>query len=220
MIEETARDQQNAAPQRYLDADFAKELNFQLWVTKGARFNAGRRLQMKQKWSTYTITALALYAITANLLTVYGIAGAPGVNTQLAFGSSIMSILILIISLLEGSRRYNLHAHLFHDCARAISRCYRELRRLRTSAGDGCNEDEVRRITEEYEEILNRCENHEDIDYLLMQVKKSDWFETSWRTRSWIRCRWYLQTLFLYQAAIVGPPVLFILARNFKLSVG
>lgn len=207
---EKSQDNEAKAPKPYLDADFGKELSYQLWVTKGSRFHASRRLDLKKRWSTYTITALALYAITANLITVYGIAGQLNVSTKLAFASSVMSIFILILSLLEGARQYNLRASHHHDCAREISKLYRRLRQLRTGPGDPLTPEILRELTERYEAILDRFENHEDIDFYLLQAKKSEWFSHGFLVRAWFRLRWYLQTLCLYHVAILLPPVVFL----------
>ena len=194
-------------PSLISDVDFGKELSYQLWVTKGSRFHASRRLELKQRWSTYTIAALALYAITANLITVYGIAGQLNISTKIAFASSVMSIFILILSLLEGARQYNLKASHYHDCAREISKLYRRLRQLRTGPGGPLTPEILTDLTEQYEAILDRFENHEDIDYYLLQAKKSEWFSHGFLVRGWFRLRWYLQTLFLYHVAILLPPV-------------
>lgn len=209
MLEKTQEDEPRA-PKPYLDADFGKELSYQLWVTKGARFHANRRLDLKQRWSTYTITALALYAITANLITAYGITEQLNVSTELAFASSVMSVFILILSLLEGARQYNLRASHHHDCAREISKLYRRLRQLRTGPGDPLTPAILRELAEQYEAILDRFENHEDIDYYLLQAKKSEWFNHGLVVRVWFRLRWYLQTLFLYHVAILAPPIFFL----------
>jgi hypothetical protein len=188
------------APQPYLDEDFGKELNFQLWSTKGARFNANKRLMLKQKWSTYAITALSLYVITASMMIVSGVSESIRLpSAKLAFCSTVMSILILIISLLESSRQYGLRARQFHDCALAVAKLYRELRLLRTGPEPNPTAEKVRDLTAKYNEILDRCENHEDVDFLILKTKKSEYFNLGFWARTKILLRWYFEVLFVYQ---------------------
>ncbi len=201
------------APQPYLDGDFAKELSYQLWVTKGARFHACRRLQTKQKWSSYSIAALAFYAITVNLVPVYGVAFSPDTGPLFAFVSSALSVLIIIISLLEGARQYDLRADRHHRCGLELGKIYRELRQLRTAHGDEPQPlpaETIQLLRERYEAILDKHENHEDVDFLLMQAKKSEWFNKGFAMRVWVRVRWYLQVSLFYHLTILVPPVVLI----------
>jgi len=207
---------QSEAPQPYLDADFAKELNYQLWVTKGARFHASQRLAAKQKWSSYAIAALAFYAIVANLLPI-AIDGLDFILT--GFVSSTLSIFILVISLLEGSRRYDLRSSRHHDCALEIGELYRKLRKLRTGpvANEVNRESAIDAIMNKYQNVLKRFENHEQVDYLLLQAKKSDYFQKGPIRRGWVQVRWYLEVYLPYHVAIFGPLVMVLLAWKMRL---
>lgn len=200
----------SVAPQLYLDGDFSKELSYQLWVTKGARFHAARRLQRKQAWSTYTVAALSLYAIGANLLIVYGMSGGKPIESKIAFAGSFLSIAILIVSLIEGSRQYELRADRLHNCAREVNCVYRKVRQARLGPGANPDAVSVRNLAEDYERILEKYENHEEIDYQLQRIKKCEWFDVKWPERQWIRLRWYIEVLLVYHFSIFFPPVLFL----------
>lgn len=215
MIEKSGKcNESSPAPRPYLDDDFAKELNYQLWVLKSSRFNAARRLLLKHRWSTYTITALSLYAITANLMIAYGFTEGVAMSsapraTSLAFVSVVMAITILIISLLESSRQYEVRAEKFHDCGLAINSLYRELRQARVGPSTSLTPEQLSDIRKRYEMVLAKYENHEDIDYLLAQTKSSEWFRRPWYWNFWIKVKSYFSVLFFYHFAITAPPAFF-----------
>jgi SMODS and SLOG-associating 2TM effector domain family 5 len=199
----------HSAPQPYLDSDFSKELSFQLWITKGARFNANRRLLKKNKWSTYALTALSTYAIVLNLMVIYGVLQPVGFTSKvIAFGSTAVSIMLLIVSILESARKYEVHANNFHRCALELSHIYRKLRILRTGPEPNVTRDDISNLSEEYEKALACYDNHDDIDYQMFQANKYSYFQVGFLKRAQIKCRYYFETLFTYHVFIFLPPLL------------
>ena len=57
----------------YLKKDFGVELNYKLWITKGARFKASERNLICGNLSAQTIVYLSAYLIIVNLVTIYKI---------------------------------------------------------------------------------------------------------------------------------------------------
>ena len=88
-----------------------EKLTCNIWITRGARFNAYRRLARKNYASIFTISILSFYNI--------GIALFPDViETKLVPPTSIaVSIFILIISLLEAGKGYAVKSERMHQNA-------------------------------------------------------------------------------------------------------
>ena len=193
------------SPQPHLDEDFSKELSFQVWSTKGARFFSNRRLLAKQKWSTYALTALSTYVIILNLMIVYGVLKPTALsNTVVAFSSTALSILILIVSLLESSRRYELQASNFHRCSLELGQVYRRVRMMRTGPEPRVTRDQVEKLASDYEQILAAFENHDEIDFLMFQRTKA-YFKLAAYRKAWTIVRWYFETFFVYHAVVFSP---------------
>ena len=47
----------------HLNKTFLEELNYKMWVTKGARFNASKRLALRDNWSNKAMGFLSSYLI-------------------------------------------------------------------------------------------------------------------------------------------------------------
>lgn len=199
--------------QLYLDKDFSVELNFKLWVTKGARFTASHRLNTISKLSSYSLGFLSAYLIILGLLSVFSIKTNYIVSPeQFAFISTGLSVIILVFSQHEGSSDYRLRAEKFHECALEIGELYNKLRYLKTSAK---SQDEINQLAEqlaiEYGNILKKYENHRDIDFNKFQTCKNDYFKLSKFDVLCINIRYYMNTYLLYHLLIVTPPILIFL---------
>jgi len=208
------RKRQLDAPQPYLDSDFGKELNFQLWATKGSRFHGARRLEAKHRWSNYAIVALAMYVFAINLMPIFQLpVGIPFSDNSVRLATVLMSIFLLIITQIESSKQYNLRAKELHDCALEIGELYRELRRIRTCNGSGSSEKRIKEIAVSYGQILRQCSNHEQIEFLYFQTTKNEYFKIGLIERLRILLLSYLKTWFFYHVAIVLPPTVYLLIR-------
>lgn len=197
------------APQPYLDADFGKELSYQLWITKGARFIASRRLAQKYRWSGYSLAALSLYVIVLNLMLAYEVRLSSALQAQpVAFASTVMAVLILLFAQLESSKEYNVRSREFHDCAMEIGRLYREIRHLRTGSEPANYDETVDDLSQRYAAILDRYRNHEAVDYDWFRVKKKSYFTLGKMKILGTYLLYYVQTFAPYQVAIFLPPIL------------
>lgn len=58
---------------QYLEKSFLEELNYKIWSTKGARFEADKRLTKISKMSNISFSILSAYLIIAGLLAVYNL---------------------------------------------------------------------------------------------------------------------------------------------------
>lgn len=203
-----AADNSKEALAGYLrDNDWEKELNYKLWVTKGARFCAAQRLNAINDASTKALTFLTAYLIIIGLVPTFIPTVSQKVPSPILGISTVgISILVLVYSLIESSRRYALRAHLYHDCALRIGRLYDALRQAKSIEPKDAKIVELHRLTGEYERTLEMFENHTPIDYDIFQTQKPDYFKLPWRKVLAIRVGAYYHTTFRYHLLIVLPP--------------
>ena len=189
--------------------DWEEELNFKLWVTKGARFCADKRLLRLHTLSSLATSFLSAYLIIVSLLPLY----VPSVSAKMPSNAlplltTGISILLLVYTLIESSKDYKLRAHFFHQCALKVSRLYNELRRLKEEEDKGRKKEALRSISERYDEVLELYENHEPIDYDIFQTQKPEYFHLSRPHVWWRHVRYYAVVQFRYHLVIVLPPAL------------
>jgi hypothetical protein len=202
------KDDSKATLASYLhENDWEKELNYKMWVTKGARFCASHRLNSINDASTKALTFLSAYLIIIGLVPTF----LPTVNDKvppelIGLSTVGISILVLVYSLIESSRRYSLRAHLYHDCALRIGRLYDALRQAKTVQSGDAKAEEIKRITSDYERTLDLFENHSPIDYAIFQTQKPDYFKLSRRKSFFIRVNAYYHATFRYHLLILLPP--------------
>lgn len=179
--------------QRFLD---------KIWTTKGARFNAHRRLLARHKSSTKALAVLSIYVIAASI-------GSLVVQFEPVFartysralpaigaGTIVVSVFILVQSLLDSAQNYQLRAHQMLRCGEKLSSLYNRLSAKRNMRQIG--PEEYLLHVEEYDRILqDYSENHEDIDYLLLLSKRNGNDQSRFGgTVRWLGARWYgLQNL-------------------------
>lgn len=198
------------------DNDWEKELNYKLWVTKGARFCAAQRYGAVSDASTKALTFLSAYLIIIGLVPTFIPAVSQKVPPPLLGISTVgISILVLVYNLIESSRRYSLRSHLYHDCALRIGRLYDALRQAKSIESSQDRERVIQRITKKYERTIEHFENHAPVDYAVFQTQKPDCFNLS-RLRTYcIRLNAYYHTGFRYHLLIVLPPVFVVLLYIF-----
>jgi VIT1/CCC1 family predicted Fe2+/Mn2+ transporter len=164
--------------------NFMEELETKMWKTKGARYNAYRRLRNKHLWSARTISVLSIYAITVSLLQLFPDIVAPEKQHIATVAAVSFAIFILVLSILEQSENYLLRAEHLHRCANEISKLYDELHLLVSGNREiEKNELELRRISDAYHDTISRYdENHDWIDYLYFQAEHPHVFKLPpWR---------------------------------------
>jgi len=189
--------------------DWEEELNFKLWVTKGARFCADKRLLRLHTLSALATSFLSAYLIIVSLMPLY----VPGVsgklpNNALPLFTTGISILLLVYTLIESSKDFKLRAHRFHECALKIGRLYNELRQLKSETDVEKKKAGLRSISDRYDEVLEDFENHEAIDYDIFQTQKPEYFHLSSLHVWWRHIHYYAVVQFRYHLVIVVPPAL------------
>jgi len=192
----------------YLLKEFETELNYKLWSTKGARFTASHRTDTLQKLSGQCVSYLSAYLIIVGLVNVYGLSfwGLKLSDPQVNFATVSLSVMILLFSQLESAENFVLKSHRFHDCALDIAELYNKLRYTKTYENENPDKKEILQdLSNEYDKILKRYENHKPIDYQRFQLTKWQYFKLSPLERIWIRVRYYWEVYFKYHLLMYGP---------------
>jgi len=201
----------------YID-NYANELDMRMWKTKGSRYNAYRRYERKHWLSLASISILTLY--------VFGLTLADFCNTikfttnqqiSIPFISMVLSIFILILSLLEASKNYQIKSERLHNCAKDIANVYNELRKvMHTNMPDEDKSNRLNDITMRYDSIIQKYgENHSPIDYELFIAEHYKQFNIGIINRQWIYIKSIIIPYWLYILLMASPPIVicFILSR-------
>ena len=169
-----------------------------VWTTKGARFNAQRRLEAERRGSMHTLAVLSIYVIVLQCWLAFDADASGGANgwvwPVLMIG---MAVTILVLGLMEENRRHGVEADRLGRSGMDLNRLSDEI------AADAVSGEErtwLERRTEEYHDILGRTsENHEKIDYDLVRAQSRDDYDMGWwegmtiRARYWWRIyKWYM----------------------------
>ncbi len=190
------------------EESFGNELDLKIWKTKGARFNAHKRLKGKHDWSIAAIAFLSTYVIIITLINyVPALSLSSDQQDVVAFSAITLSLFILVLSLLEASKNYQVKAEKFHDCGKEMSTLYNELRFVMTSKGASVDvEKKLKEISDQYDDILARCsENHERIDYDLFLTQHPKDFPMNYFVRGKIHIKSMFYSFFPYLFLIVSP---------------
>jgi len=192
--------------------EFADELDKRMWKTKGSRYNKYRRYKRKHQLSLSTISILTLYVFIITLADYYPVIKLSESQKELIpFLSIILSISILILSLLEASKNYQIKSERLYNCANEITNLYIELRQ--SICSEPQKQDEMlSEITKRYKTILEKyAENHDPIDYEMFQAEHSKHFSVGRIKKSSIFLKAIILSYWLYLILICLPPVAFYL---------
>ncbi|WBL43553.1 SLATT domain-containing protein [Algoriphagus halophytocola] len=199
----------------YLDKTFLEELNYKIWSTKGARFKANERLIHIAQLSNICTSMLSIYLIAVGLLSVYNLNSALEYDYNLlAYSSTCLSILVLVFGQIENAKDFKLKANQFHNCGLELSHIYNELRIFKTLTLEPNLKDKgdfSRKISDEYQKILERYENHDSIDHQRFIAAKPKYHELNWFDVFFINISYYFKTSFIYHLMIIIPPFIILI---------
>lgn len=204
------------------DNSFEKELNFKLWITKNARFNASSRCEELNRNSAKIVGWLSAYVVVLSVLQIIDIPEISFPTKYTTFGCVTISILVLVYSQMEFSMNYAVKAKEFHRCGLEISELYNQLRDLKSKSKE-CDQSVaseknniLKEISDKYESILNKYENHSPIDYEIAQIRKYKYFKMSIRKIVWVRLKYFFHVNFQYYIWVYGTPVFYILLKRYS----
>lgn len=183
------------------------------WVTKGARFAAHRRLTRKHIWSTWAISLLSTYVIAGSLI------GARYLDlsdrSALDIDLVITSLLVIVLSLIEASRNYQLRAERLHASGMALGRLEVLLREVQAMPHSPRRAKRASLLVRRYPRLIEGCpDNHDEIDFDTFRARQPTNYPMSRRERCWITIRRHAVTIGPYFVAILVPPILFAILRG------
>lgn len=197
------------------DNDFLIELNYKLWVTKGARFKASERCEELDRRSARLVGWLSAYMIMFSVLPLCGLPNYTLDSHTSTFISISLSIMILVFSQLEYAKNYTAKAKEYHNCALNVSKLYDELRYLKSTIHDDKKQElfeKARKISEQYEDILQRCDNHMPIDYDMFRKEKPEYFNLKKSGVLNIKLRYFITVKLIGVLCVYGVPVVYVVS--------
>lgn len=189
-----------------------EELNYKLWITKGARFNAAKRCEEKDHAATWTNALLSCYLIIIGLIPFVPHPAFKAVSPDIiGFGTTGVSIILLAYGLIVATRGYPVQAIGYHECALKIGVLYNALRRAKELKNEKDKTKEIIRISLEYDELLSRYPNHHPLDSALFETTKRTYFKLSkWECFN-RRRRCWLHTKAIHHLTVAMPAVVILM---------
>ncbi|WP_293929471.1 SLATT domain-containing protein [Sphingobacterium sp. UBA6320] len=102
----------------------------------------------------------------------------------------------------------------YHSCALEIGELYNELRLSKSHETEEEKRVRIREISNEYDLVLRKYENHEPIDREKLMLNKYHYHGLNWFERFMGHMKYYFFVKLKYHILIWGPLILF-LALNF-----
>lgn len=176
--------------------DVYKTFDRQIWITKGSRFNAYRRLERKQNASIFSISILSLYVLIFAVLPV-GLLP-ESINNLKDTISVIASVFILVLSLLEARKSYEVKSERLHNNAIALNELY--------SRWKLSKETEKKEIIKEYHDLIKHCpENHAPYDTEKFKTEYPQDFSLCKCECLCTRVKYFVLTYWLYIFLVLIP---------------
>jgi hypothetical protein len=119
----------------------------------------------------------------------------------------------LVLGQIENAKDYSMKAREFHNCGLELSKIYNDLRIYKTLKENQTLADKeqfAKKISDAYQRVLEKHENHQQIDNDMFKTTKAKYHELDWWDVFIINMRYYYRTIFIYHALIVLPPVIII----------
>lgn len=189
---------------------YCESLRYRMWVTKCSRFNASRRLTNKHYWSLASISILSVYGISIPILqSLVDFSLCLEINQIYSAVATVLSVFILVISLLEGNKNFQLRANSLHVNAVEISKLCRELEFL---LAQGLPKEQLlfesKEISDRYEAIISDCPyNHEIQDFNLVKTQYSKDFSINYIEAFFRKYKILLLDCWLYLFPVLIFPI-------------
>ena len=197
--------------------DLLDVLSTRVWVTKGSRFNAQKRMLGNEKWGNLSICISTVVIIIINLLIFYSSFSSR--ENSITIVTISLSVFVLSISQYIYARDYKTKAQNYHSCGCELSELLNEIE-IKKRLSD-VRIDDVTGLYKQYEKIIIRYnENHSTIDYemFLMQNRHNkiykeknpndNRFDIPWWKAAWIIMKygWKIYSVFIL-LGIITPIV-------------
>ena len=144
--------------------EYARVLLRRLWITKGIRFGASRRLESKERAANLAIAILSIYVIAFALLDLLFKSDTNSLN-WVPLVTIVAPVLILVLSQHETAKRHLVRSERLSRSARQVERLHSELEFLVSTAG--LTKDAIEKVRQDYSVVLNDTSaDHDEVDYL------------------------------------------------------
>ncbi len=192
---------------------YAESLKSRLWITKGSRFNAARRLNNKSQFSTTSISILSVYGIAIPIIqSLPNISKCSQINSLYTAISTILSVFTLVLSLLDSAKNYPVKADRIYSSAVKIGVLEKKLEYLICCEADDELRAKVQSLSTEYNEILAECgENHDPEDFSLFKAQHSEHFKIGTISKNLIKLKVFVKDYWIYVFVLGLPPIIVIL---------
>lgn len=194
---------------------YAESLNKKIWTTKGSRFNAARRFNNKFQFSISSISILSIYGISIPILQgIVNVSECPQLNGIYTAISTILSISILVLSLLDSSKNYQVRADRLYNNALKIRNLHRQLEYTIDCESDHAKfQEKIQDFSRRYEKLINECpENHDTEDFDLFRAQhRKDFDDINWKTETYIKLKVFIKDYWFYVFVLGIPPLIALL---------
>lgn len=149
-----------------------------LQVTATSRFFAAKRFRSHESWSLWAISFASLLLIFVPLFKPFGLP--VYLSEGLVNVAQVLSAaIILVFSLLVNGSKYGERAEMMHSCSLSINSISRKLEYYIHA---NTAEAELSNLRSEYENLLEKHENHSDHDFLCAQLRKfPKYYKVDWK---------------------------------------
>ena len=182
-----------------------------IWTTRGCRFQAPKRLNEVNNWSTWTVNILTVYIISLSILSLN-----PPTSYSFLSGKTgsifmiCLSIAILLISVLENSKSYKLRADNMHRCAKELSSTYNEICQIRDGIITSQIPERLIEIGNKYQATIDKYDdNHTDLDYTKFQAINFSVFNLTKYQKFIIDLKYFFIVKGIYILLIIIPLLIF-----------
>jgi hypothetical protein len=158
---------------------------------------------------------LSVYLTAVGLLSVYNINISSNKLDEnlIAYSITCLSILTLVLGQIESAKDYTMKAKEFHNCGLELSKIYNDLRIYKTLKENQTltdNEQFSKKISDAYQRVLEKHDNHQQIDNDKFKTTKAKYHQLNWWNVSIINIRYYFRTIFIYHMLILLPPIIIV----------
>ncbi|EHR7165245.1 SLATT domain-containing protein [Vibrio parahaemolyticus] len=176
-----------------------KELYDRIRKTACSRFYAHNRLQLHNYASLWTITFFSMGLIFIPLVETFGLKSSFSPNYT-NFIQVVLAILILIFSVLLSLANFAVRADRIHLCGMTLNAL---AFRVHKSIHEGATSEEYAALAKEYDDVLQKYENHSSLDYLYTKNHMSNYYKNPWYFPYYIRLMFAIQFI-PYVLLLVG----------------
>ena len=193
-----------------------ERLHDKLDKTARSRFIAARRYELHETLSLYTVVLMSCAVIALTLFD-----GLDMLNAEAERASSFLQVFcavgVLVYSVILSKSDFALKAYRHHECAVLLNKLRATVYKHTVEEPKS---DQYNKSAEQYSAILERFENHLNLDFKCMQIQTKAYhkeYGIAWYTHPWI----WLQFAFVYWhyilfsiLAVTGPILIYLTFGN------